>query len=181
MTASRMFVLQYGAERVSKSLSLRGGPPDLTWEPLMGVAVDTSAGWVLFDTGMAREAHDSEPEHAIYRDGAQALGIDVEQPTRALYPAPPDPHGWHWGLPGDPMATALAGIGLTVEDLTLAVVSHFHLDHTGGIPLLARAGGPGGSPACRAGVRRHGSGALRGGLPQPGLERPGDPVGAARR
>ena len=50
--AARMFLLQYGAERVPRSLSLRNGPSDLGWEPLYGVLVDTDDGWVLFDTGM---------------------------------------------------------------------------------------------------------------------------------
>ena len=33
-------------------------------------------------------------------------------------------------------------MGLTVSDLSLAVISHLHLDHSGGIPLLAEAGVP---------------------------------------
>lgn len=141
-TASRMFVLQYGAERVPKALSLRGGPAELYWEPLPGVLVETSEGWILFDTGMAREALDSEEAQAIYRDGAVGLGIDVERPTWSLHPHPPDPGRWNWGLPGDPLVTALAEVGLEPSDLSMAVVSHLHLDHSGGIPLLAEAGVP---------------------------------------
>ena len=52
MAAERLFLLQYGAERVSKNLSLAGGPHHLYWEPLIGVLVETSAGCVLLDTGM---------------------------------------------------------------------------------------------------------------------------------
>ncbi|CAA9338790.1 MAG: hypothetical protein AVDCRST_MAG48-3518, partial [uncultured Friedmanniella sp.] len=29
----------------------------LYWEPLVGVLIETSAGWVLFDTGMSRRNH----------------------------------------------------------------------------------------------------------------------------
>lgn len=140
--AARMFLLQYGAERVPKALSLRGGPAHLYWEPLLGVLVETTEGWILYDTGMARDALDSEEAQAIYRDGAAAMGIDVREPTPALYPEPPDHERWNWGLPGDPLAAALGEVGLKPSDLTLAVISHLHLDHSGGIPLLARAGVP---------------------------------------
>lgn len=138
-TASRMFVLQYGAERVPKSLSLKGGPPDLGWEPLPGVVVETSDGWVLFDTGMARDALDSEETQEIYRAGAVSGGVDPSARTWALYPIPSDPDRWNWGLPGEPLVTALAQVGLAPGDLHVAVVSHLHLDHSGGIPVLAEA------------------------------------------
>lgn len=141
-TATRMFLLQLGAERVPRSLSLRGGPPDLGWEPLYAVLVDTTQGWVLFDTGMAREALDAAETQQIYRDAAMAVGNDPDRPTRSLHPAPPDHRRWTWGLPGEPLVTALAGVGLRPEDLCLAVVSHLHLDHSGGLPVLAAAGVP---------------------------------------
>jgi glyoxylase-like metal-dependent hydrolase (beta-lactamase superfamily II) len=134
--AERMFVLQYGAERVSKGLSLRGGDlGHLYWEPLVGVAVQTSAGWVLFDTGMSRRNHDSAEVELVYR------GTDDRraEPPWHLRPAPPVERST-WGLTGDPMAAALAQIGLVPGDLMMAVVSHLHWDHTGGIPTLAGAG-----------------------------------------
>ena len=139
-SAIRMFVLQYGAERVSKSLSLRGGPPELAWEPLPGVLVETADGWILFDTGMSRVNHDDPAAQALYRDGAVAEGHDPGEPTRALWPDPPDPSAWTWGLPGDPLVSALAEVGLVPSDLGLAVVSHLHLDHAGGIATLSEAG-----------------------------------------
>ncbi len=137
-----MFVLQYGAERVPRSLSLRDGPSDLGWEPLYGVLVDTADGWVLFDTGMARAALDADETQDSYRAAAVDAGADPDQPTWSLHPAPPDPTRWNWGLEGDPLVAALATVGLTVGDLSLAVISHLHLDHSGGIPLLAEAGVP---------------------------------------
>jgi N-acyl homoserine lactone hydrolase len=140
--ASRMFLLQYGAERVPRALSLRGGPPDLGWEPLFGVLIATADGWILFDTGMAREALDADETQESYRAAAVGVGADADEVTWSLYPDPPDPTRWNWGLGGDPLVAALATVSLEVSDLSLAVISHLHLDHSGGIPLLAEAGVP---------------------------------------
>jgi N-acyl homoserine lactone hydrolase len=140
--ASRMFVVQYGAERVPRALSLRGGPADLGWEPLFGVLVQTGDRWILFDTGMARAALDAEETQQSYRAAAVDAGADPDEDTWSLYPTPPDPSRWNWGLAGDPLPVALASLDLAVADLSLAVISHLHLDHSGGIPLLAAAGVP---------------------------------------
>lgn len=138
--AERLFVLQFGAERVSKALSLVGGDPDHHyWEPLSGVVVETSAGWVLFDTGMSRANHDSAEVEQVYR-GDLPPG-PLPGPAWHLPPAPPTDR-CTWGLPGDPLVAALAGVGLRAADLALAVVSHFHWDHSGGIATLAEAGVP---------------------------------------
>ena len=135
--AERLFLLQYGAERVSKALSLPGGDPaHLYWEPLVGVLVETAAGWVLFDTGMSRRNHDSAEVERIYRGKGAAPETDEPWP---LGPVPPRDRST-WGLPGEPLVTALEPLGLTPSDLALAVVSHLHWDHTGGIPVLAEAG-----------------------------------------
>lgn len=142
MTANRMFLLQYGAERVSKALSLRGGPPPLYWEPLYGVLVDTADGLVLFDTGMSRRALDSGDNQHAYQSAAESLGAITEPGSWHLYPQPPDLTRWNWGLAGDPLAVALAALDLKPGDLSLAVISHMHLDHSGGIPTLAEAGVP---------------------------------------
>lgn len=134
--ADRLFVLQYGDERVSKGLSLRGGDTrHLYWEPLVGVLVETSVGWVLFDTGMSRRNHDNAAVERIYR------GTDETSTAGPwhLRPTPPSDRST-WGLPGDPMVAALASVGLEPADLGLAIVSHLHWDHTGGIPILAQAG-----------------------------------------
>ncbi|WP_051388920.1 N-acyl homoserine lactonase family protein [Arthrobacter sp. 35W] len=139
-TAKRLFLLQFGAERVPKALSLAGGPPELYWEPLTGALVETSAGWVLLDTGMSRAAHEDAEATAAYElAGRDAPNLDHEW---RLAPRPPDAAGWNWILDGDPVATALAEHGLAPEDLHLAAVSHLHIDHSGGIPTLARAGVP---------------------------------------
>jgi glyoxylase-like metal-dependent hydrolase (beta-lactamase superfamily II) len=137
-SAQRLFVVQYGAEWVAKALSLLGGDPDHRyWEPLLGVLVETRAGWVLYDTGMSRTNHDSDVVEQIYRGGSAPDGADRWH----LYPRP-EKGRCTWGLPGDPMAAALAPLGLVPRDLSLAVISHFHWDHSGGIATLAAAGVP---------------------------------------
>ena len=124
---------------MSKNLSLAGGPHHLYWEPLIGALVETTEGWVLLDTGMSRAAHQDEANTAAYREGCRGAGNEAT-PWHLYPPAPDD--AFTWGKGGDPMATALAEVGLRPEDLALAAVSHLHVDHSGGIPALARAGVP---------------------------------------
>ncbi|MGF2949276.1 N-acyl homoserine lactonase family protein [Microbacterium alcoholitolerans] len=137
MNADRLFFLQYGAERVSKNLSLAGGRHHLYWEPLFGALVETREGWVLLDTGMSRSAHEDPVNSAAYAAGcAGAPNLDEQW---HLYPEPPEGR-YNWGNGENPLETALAEIGLVPGDITLAAVSHMHVDHSGGIPTLARAG-----------------------------------------
>ena len=139
--AQRMFVLQYGAEHVTKALSLRGGSPRLYWEPLIGILVETANGWVLLDSGMGRQALETPATHQSYEASAGARD-DAADPWH-LYPRPPSDVGkWCWGLEGDPLTAALAHVGIAVGEISLAAVSHLHLDHSGGIPTLAQAGVP---------------------------------------
>jgi glyoxylase-like metal-dependent hydrolase (beta-lactamase superfamily II) len=137
-----MFLIQYGAERVPKALSLRGGAGTLYWEPLFGVLVETADGWILFDTGMSRDALDAPDTQAAYRAAAVKMGAHNYDAPWHLYPAPPQPRRWNWGLDGHPLLEGLAQVGLGSSDISLAVISHLHVDHSGGIPLLARAGVP---------------------------------------
>lgn len=115
-----MFMLEFGCEYVHKSLSVLGGSDRVIATPIYGALVETTDGLVLLDTGISATAlADSSALTAIYGEGMHPVG-----------PA------------GDPLAIALERIGFTVADLSLAVISHLHLDHTGGIPLLAASGVP---------------------------------------
>lgn len=138
--ADRLLVLQLGAERVDRSLSVPGAGPGHYWEPFLAVLVGTADGWVLLDTGMSRTAFTSPAVAAAY--GAPTEGDLTDTRPWHLAPVPPSSPGWAWVLDGDPLQTALAGVGLTPGDLSLAAVSHLHVDHAGGIPTLARAGVP---------------------------------------
>lgn len=141
--AQRLFILQYGAERVSKALSLAGGDPQhYYWEPLIGVLVQADADWILFDTGMSRKNHDSVEVERVYRGGVLGRSTDPD-PDAPWHLLPMPPHDrCTWGLRGDPLVAALRPLGLDPSDLSLAVLSHLHWDHSGGVPTLARAGVP---------------------------------------
>lgn len=95
---------------------------------------------MLLDTGMARAAHDDPANAVPYASAADAFGHDDRNGSAPhLHPMPPEGAAWTWGLPGDPVVTALAAHGLAPRDLVLAAISHLHHDHSGGIPALAGA------------------------------------------
>jgi len=141
--ARALYVLQYGAERVPKTLSVPGletaDGTQLGWEPLIGVLVDTEDGWVLFDTGMSRATHDDPATDRAYAGPDPRAYPDVAT-TWHLHPRPPDPARWTWGRPGEPVQHALAELGLEPSDISLAVLSHLHWDHSGGVGALTDAG-----------------------------------------
>ena len=120
MPAHRMFLLEFGGELCPKHWSVLGGDDERRWVPVVGVAVETDIGWVVLETGFSRQAvDDQEACDIVYGAG---------YPPRALS--------------GEPFAHALENVGLQVSDIALAAVSHFHIDHTGGMPLLGAAGVP---------------------------------------
>ena len=119
-TAKRMFLLQYGQEPVPKWISVRGAGSEVLWEPIISIAVETTDGWVLLESGMGRRfLSDREHLTGIYRWG--------EEP---------------WTVDGDPLVTVLAGVGLEPRQFIGAGISHLHCDHSGGIHTLAEAGVP---------------------------------------
>ncbi len=122
-----MYLLQYGAEYVPKWMSVAGAGTTPSWEPVVGILVETDIGWVILDTGFSRRfLDDHDACRAVY--GPAAFGGDEFHPPRA-----PD---------GEPFLTALADAGVGIDEITLAAVSHFHIDHSGGMPLLAAKGIP---------------------------------------
>ena len=107
-TATRMFMLEYGKELVPKSLTVMGRDDYTITTPIYGVVVETSDGLVLLDTGI----------------GGPALADPVA--LTEIYGADMHPSG----PAGDPLVVALGRIGFSVADISLAVISHLHLDHT---------------------------------------------------
>lgn len=101
--------------------------------------METSEGWVLLDTGMSIAAHEDSENTAAYEAGC--LGATNLEIPWHFYPEPP-PGKYNWVWEESPLETALATVGLEPKDLLLAAVSHMHVDHSGGIPELSRAGVP---------------------------------------
>ncbi len=119
-TAVRMFLLDFGTEFVPKSVSVAGAPRTTISCPVIGVLVETRQGWVLLEAGFSRRfLDDAEAQQTVYRGGPHAVGIT-----------------------GEPLLTALEAFGVEVGEIALACISHLHIDHTGGLPLLAEAGVP---------------------------------------
>ena len=127
MPAERMFLLRYGEECTPKWMSVRGADSTLRWVPVIGILVQTAGRWVVLETGFSRRAlEDDAACRAIY-------GPEVSGASEYFAPR---------GLAGEPFAAALAEFGLQPRDLSSAAVSHLHIDHSGGLPLLGAAGVP---------------------------------------
>jgi hypothetical protein len=86
--------------------------------PLPAFLIEHDHGLVLFDTGLAPEAWDEGPR-AVY--GAVADMFPFECP------------------PDNRLDLQISKAGFRVEDITHVVVSHAHLDHTGGLFLFLNA------------------------------------------
>src|SRR4028118_1448146 len=123
--ARRMFLLQYGAEPSPKWISVRGADEHILWMPIIGIAVETDAGWVLLETGMGRALLEDTPARQI-------VYASREQP---------------WAVGEDPLVAALESVGLRPEDFVLAAASHLHPDHAGGSRTLTGLGAPGATQA----------------------------------
>jgi N-acyl homoserine lactone hydrolase len=124
MPAERLFLLQYGEECTPKWMSVRGADSTLRWVPVIGILVRTNDQWLILETGFSRQALDDDAAcRAIY--GPEVSGANEYFPPK--------------GLAGEPFVTALKQLDLTPEDIALAAVSHLHIDHSGGLPLLEAA------------------------------------------
>ena len=90
--------------------------------PLQAFLIEHRIGWVLFDTGI---------EPAIISD----TGYIKQSIGRFLLP-------WIFRLHltnGDRIDRVLAAAGVDAGDVRLAVISHLHFDHTGGIAQIPQA------------------------------------------
>jgi glyoxylase-like metal-dependent hydrolase (beta-lactamase superfamily II) len=84
--------------------------------PVGAFLVEHPEGTVVFDTGMHPELQQST---ARLRKTARLFDIELDD---------------RWTLPGQ-----LAELGVAAEDVDIAVVSHLHFDHGGGLCQLPRA------------------------------------------
>ncbi len=112
-----IIALTLAHEFTPRWLSLEGGGDERLRLPVIAVLVGGEAGWALLDTGISPALRDPAVAEPIYRGAGPEIPGD-----------------------GHPLEAALAAAGLTVGDIAIAAVSHLHVDHSGGLPLLA--GGP---------------------------------------
>lgn len=132
----RLVPLVLGWEPIPESVSLRGGDPSrFLLEPVTAAAVVFEDGWVLVDGGFDLDG--------VRDPDTRAAHYEYENYT-AIVP------------PGDALAEGIAAAGLIWADLLLCVISHVHLDHTGGLRLV-----PAGTPLA---LQRREWGWLRSGI-----------------
>ncbi|WP_020497505.1 N-acyl homoserine lactonase family protein [Sciscionella marina] len=101
---------------LENSLLIVGGTGKLT-VPLPTFLIEHERGLVLFDTGLVPEAVDDP--HAVYGELVEEAGIEMTSEQR--------------------VDSQLAAIGFQPEDVTHVILSHTHVDHTGGLSLFPHA------------------------------------------
>lgn len=114
--ARRLWALDGARMTLENSLLIVGGQGKLT-VPLPSFLIEHERGLVLFDTGLVPEAADDP--HAIYGELVEEAGIEM--------------------TPDQRVDRQLATIGFKPEDITHVILSHTHLDHTGGLSLFPQA------------------------------------------
>jgi N-acyl homoserine lactone hydrolase len=117
MACDEIIALTLAHEFTPRWLSLEGGGDERLRLPIIAVLVHGDGGWALLDTGISPAFRDPVLGEAIYRGRGPEIPGD-----------------------GHPLLAALDAAGLSIGDLAVAAVSHLHVDHSGGLPLLA--GGP---------------------------------------
>jgi N-acyl homoserine lactone hydrolase len=116
----RVVPLTFGWEHLSKSVSVHGADPSIRLrEPVPGVLCEVDGGWVLLDTGFNPAFLADPPMKQRFHD---RLGDYVAELPDA---------------PGDPLFAAFDLVGLDPSVVSTVAVSHFHLDHSGGVRWFA--------------------------------------------
>jgi glyoxylase-like metal-dependent hydrolase (beta-lactamase superfamily II) len=116
----RVVPLTFGWEHLGKNVSVHGADPSIRLrEPVPGVLCEVDGGWVLLDTGFNPAFLSDAPMKQRFHD---RLGdYEAELPD----------------APGDPLHAAFDLVGLDPSVVTVVGVSHFHLDHSGGVRWFA--------------------------------------------
>jgi N-acyl homoserine lactone hydrolase len=117
---SRIVPLTFGWEDLPETISVHGGDPTRRYrEPVPGVALRTSDGWLLLDTGfnvpLARDPFLNRRFHGRNHDIRCELLPD----------------------PRDSLEVAFQTAGINPDDIGTVALSHLHNDHAGGLRWFA--------------------------------------------
>ena len=116
----RVVPLTYGWEHIPKAVSVHGAPAGVRLrEPVPGVLCEVDGGWVLLDTGFNPTLMHDPPLLAGFHDSLPDYVAELPDPSR------------------DPLFAAFDLVGLDPAIVTEVGVSHFHLDHSGGVRWFA--------------------------------------------
>jgi N-acyl homoserine lactone hydrolase len=114
----RIILLTLGWEDLAKSVSVEGAPEyERLREPVPGVLLECDGGWLLLDTGF---------NTALITDSALRRRYHGNPLIQPVLPGP-----------GEPLAEALAEVGVDMADIRAVAVSHLHNDHAGGLKHFA--------------------------------------------
>ncbi len=114
----RIVPLTLGWEDLPKSVSVEGASSaEMLREPVPAVLLECDGAWVLLDTGF---------NTALIRDPALRARFHGDPLVQPVLPGP-----------GEPLAEALAGAGISLDDVRAVAVSHLHNDHAGGLKHFA--------------------------------------------
>jgi glyoxylase-like metal-dependent hydrolase (beta-lactamase superfamily II) len=112
--------LTFGWEHLSKTVSIYGADPAIRLrEPVPGVLCEVDGGWVLLDTGFNPAILRDPPMRRRFQDSLGEYEAELPDPVR------------------DPLEAAFDLVGLDPSIVTTVGVSHFHLDHSGGVRWFA--------------------------------------------
>jgi N-acyl homoserine lactone hydrolase len=116
MPCERLYLLTVGYEFVPYSWTVESETDESPIRlPLTALLARTDDRWLLFDTGLGAEFRDVGFSRRWYRWG------DPEMP----------------GDEDDPLLDQLRQCGVALDEIDALVMSHLHVDHTGGIRYFA--------------------------------------------
>jgi N-acyl homoserine lactone hydrolase len=116
----RVVPLTYGWEHLPKAVSVYGADRGLRIRcPVPGILCEVDGGWVLLDTGFNPAFLHDPPLRKRFYDSLPDYEAELPDPTR------------------DPLVAAFDLVGLDPSIVTEVGVSHFHLDHSGGVRWFA--------------------------------------------
>jgi glyoxylase-like metal-dependent hydrolase (beta-lactamase superfamily II) len=116
MACDRLYLLTVGYEFVPRNWTLEGETDESPVRlPLTALLARSEDRWLLFDTGLGPEFRDLDFSRRWYQWGDPELPGD-------------DP---------DPLLDQLRRCGVSIGEIDTLVMSHLHVDHTGGIRSFA--------------------------------------------